>query len=186
VTISGNSPDPSALGQSVKLVATASGTPNPSGFVVFTDGSTPVGVAELVSSAGNTAAALTTASLPEGDDTIGANYGGDVNYSGTTASTVSQTVETPSPPTTITVTGPKKVAPGVKYVATVSSDGSTPLSICLAVSPAAPSGMTFTTSNDEVKYKAPSRGVVLFSYVVVSLNAAGRHESSLIKVRVKS
>ena len=79
-----SSPNPSAFGQPVALTATVSpdtaGQPTPTGSVTFTDGSTPLGTAQL--DASGTATLPPTTALPVGTQTITATYTGDSNYQG--------------------------------------------------------------------------------------------------------
>jgi len=71
----------------VNAVAPGSGTPT--GTVTFKDGATTLGVASLN---GIGQATSTTTSLSVGSHNITAIYGGDTNFTGSTSSTYTQTV----------------------------------------------------------------------------------------------
>ncbi|HVB08780.1 MAG TPA: Ig-like domain-containing protein [Bacillota bacterium] len=83
-------PDTSALGQPVTFTATvtvtAPGAGTPTGSVTFADGATTLGTAALSTTNGTTAATLTTSKLPAGPQTITATYGGDTDFTGSSAS----------------------------------------------------------------------------------------------------
>lgn len=87
------SPNPSNSGQSVTLTATvtavAPGAGAPSGTVTFLDGTTTLGTGTL-NSAGT--AAFSTSSLSSGSHSLTASYGGDVNFTASTSTVVSQMV----------------------------------------------------------------------------------------------
>ena len=90
-------------GQAVVLTATvtplttpaASAEQNPTGTVIFYDGTTAIGTALLaaVASSDASTATLTTASLPGGQDTLTAVYQGDLYYDQETSNTVTLGVE---------------------------------------------------------------------------------------------
>ena len=88
--------NPSAAGNSVTFTATITpsfaGATQPSGSVVFSDGTNPITGCTSVSVSSNTAA-CTTSALAVGTHTINAVYGGDINFLGSNSS-VSQTVAT--------------------------------------------------------------------------------------------
>ena len=91
VTALSSSPNPSVVGQTVNFTAAvkaAQGSTVPTGTVTFRDGSVTLGTAAL--SAGG-AAAFNTAVLAAGTHPITAAYGGDANFSPSSA-TVTQTV----------------------------------------------------------------------------------------------
>jgi hypothetical protein len=115
--------NPSNYGQSVTLTATVSpttGSGTPTGRVTFmVDGAAQ---APLALSGGK--AALVTSSLTAGSHSISASYGGDSNYTGSTSSTLTQTVNKTN--TTTTLTGspnPSNNGQTVTFTATVSPAG---------------------------------------------------------------
>ena len=87
------SPNPSLFGQSVTFTAMVSavspGTGTPTGTVVFYDGATALGTRTLTAGS----ASLSTSSLSVGNShSITVVYNGDTNYTGSTSSTTTQTV----------------------------------------------------------------------------------------------
>jgi len=96
------SANPSAFGASVTFTATvtpqASGMPT--GTVTFSDGSTTLGQATV---SGGTAT-YTTATLATGSHSISATYSGDSNFTGSTATVLSQVVQQAN--TTIALNAP--------------------------------------------------------------------------------
>ena len=113
------SPATAAPGQVLTLVATV--TPavappvtteqNPTGNVVFYNGSTIIGTVALVAGPNHTATAtLLTSTLPGGSNVLYAFYVGDLFYQPGTSNTVTITVQdfsiaivSPNPPTTLTI-----------------------------------------------------------------------------------
>jgi hypothetical protein len=91
-TVVTTSLNPSTFGQSVTFTATVTASPagggTPTGTVTFYDGSTSLGTATLSSGT----AVFTTSALFAGSHSISASYGGDTNFSGSTAAAVTQTV----------------------------------------------------------------------------------------------
>jgi hypothetical protein len=88
--------------QAVVLTATVTPTStpatgseqNPSGTVIFYDGTTVIGSATLVASTGySSVATLTISTLPGGNDTITAVYGGDTAYATATSNAVTVEVQ---------------------------------------------------------------------------------------------
>jgi hypothetical protein len=81
-----SSANPSVVGQPVTFTATVSpnppGTGTPTGTVTFSDGGSPIGTATLDASG---TATITPWSLAAGTHTITASYGGDNNFSASTA-----------------------------------------------------------------------------------------------------
>ena len=115
-----------SAGQSVTLTAKVSGqsgSPVPTGNVTFFVGSTKLGTSQLN---GNGAAVLTVNTLPRGVDTITANYLGDSNYTGSSA-TLQITTADPQPATpTVTVTPVSSTissGQSLKVTATVTGTG---------------------------------------------------------------
>jgi hypothetical protein len=86
-----SSMNPSGLGQAVTFTATVkpatSGTPT--GTVTFKDGATTLGTGTL--SGGK--ATFTTSALTLGSHSITASYGGDANFTASTSTTLTQTVQ---------------------------------------------------------------------------------------------
>jgi hypothetical protein len=83
-------PNPSNVGQTVNLIATALGGTNPSGTMTFKDGSNSL-CANLAMNNGG--ATCTTNSLAAGSHSLTAVYSGDGNNSGSTSAVVTQTVQ---------------------------------------------------------------------------------------------
>ena len=92
----------SVYGQSVTFTATAGitspGAGTPTGLVTFKDGNTSIGTATLV---GGATAMFTSSSLTVATHTISAVYGGDTNFSGSSAANFLETVNQAA--TTVTV-----------------------------------------------------------------------------------
>jgi subtilisin family serine protease len=82
-----SSPNPSTVGQSVTFTATVSPAAA-TGLVTFSDGSTTLGSANLISGK----ASFSTSSLSVGSHTIKATYSGDTNVIGSTSPTITQVV----------------------------------------------------------------------------------------------
>jgi len=116
-----SSVNPSVFSQSVTFTATvtavAPGAGTPTGSVTFNDGATSLGTVALV---GGTAS-VTTSSLTVGTHNITATYGADINFSGSTSSTLSQQVNK-APTTTAVVSSKTPTAFGesVTFTATVT------------------------------------------------------------------
>jgi hypothetical protein len=109
--------NPSTFGQQVTLTATVSPSSGPTGTVQFFDGVTPLGTAAV--SGGN--ASLTIAALTIGPHTITASYGGNANFTGSTSSALTQTVNGVSTATALTASpDPSVFGQQVTFTATVS------------------------------------------------------------------
>jgi len=112
-----SSVNPSTFGDSVTFTATISPSLGPTGTVQFFDGATSLGTAAL--SAGS--ASLTTTTLTGGSHSITATYSGNTNFSGSTSSTVSQTVNQAGTTTALTSSlNPSVFGQQVTFTATVS------------------------------------------------------------------
>ena len=116
-----SSANPSDFGQSVTFtaaVSVASPVPRtPTGTVTFEDGGSLLGTAQV---SGDTAT-FTTSNLALGMQTITASYGGDTNFTGSTASgTFLETVNKASTMTTVTA-APVTYGTAVTFTATVAS-----------------------------------------------------------------
>ena len=92
-TVVNTIPNPSAYGQTVTLIATATpvapGVGIPTGSVSFFDGTTLLGSAPL---GGMATAVISTAALSAGEHAITAVYAGDTGFSGDTSAVYTQTV----------------------------------------------------------------------------------------------
>jgi len=113
-------PNPSIYGEPVTLTAavtsTAAAPPNGEN-VAFLSGTTSLGTAQLSSGV----ASLTSTVLPVGTDSITAVYGGDLNFSGSTSTAVSQVVNKATASTTLTSSlNPSTLGASVTLTATVS------------------------------------------------------------------
>ncbi len=99
-----SSQNPSTSGQSVTFTATVSSATSGtiSGTVTFKDGSTTIGSGTISGGV----ATFTTSSLSTGSHSVTAEYGGNVNFNGSTSSTLTQTVNPASfgPPPFIAAT----------------------------------------------------------------------------------
>jgi hypothetical protein len=117
--------DPSVFGQQVTLTATVSPTSGPTGTVQFFDGVNSLGTAAIN---GGTAS-VTTSALAVGTHFITASYSGDGTYSGSTSSSLTQTVYVGTVNTTTTLTSslnPSAYGQQVMFTATISpSSGAT-------------------------------------------------------------
>jgi len=113
-------PNPSVYQEPVTLTAavTFSGDTPPNGEnVSFTSGTTPLGTAQLTSGT----ASLTTTDLPTGTDSITAIYDGDSNFSGSTSTAISQTVNQASSSTTLKSSlNPSTFGQSVTFTANIS------------------------------------------------------------------
>jgi hypothetical protein len=119
------SPNPSAFGQSVGLVATVtSAAPGgPTGTVTFKSGSTTLGTASLTAGT----AALATTKLPVGVDAIVATYNGDAQDGKITSAPFTQMVNQATISLTLTSSlNPSPFGKTVKFTATLTSNGSLP------------------------------------------------------------
>ena len=90
-TMAGLSTSTPVLGQALTLYAVVHvaglGVGVPTGTVTFTDGTTPIGTAPLITAGGETTATLITSSLGPGPHTVTATYNGDGNDTGSSAAT---------------------------------------------------------------------------------------------------
>src|SRR6185437_12339767 len=117
-----SSANPSAVGQSVTFTATVTSgvTATPTGTVVFKDGASPIFSGTL--NAGTLSFSISTLSL--GSHSITAAYQGDANFTASTSSVVTQTVNHPSANTTTTVTSsanPATTGQAITFTAAVTS-----------------------------------------------------------------
>jgi len=141
----GSSTSSTTYGTQITLTATLTGAANsaqPTGTVTFLSGTTSLGTGTVNA---NGAAALTTAALPVGNDSITASYGGDSNYATAKSSATSVTVGKGAQ--TITFTVPvSQVTYGVAPIA-LAATSTSGLAVTFTVasgSPATVSGSTLT------------------------------------------
>ena len=114
--------NPSVFGQQVTFTATVSPSSGATGTVQFFDGGTSLGTAGV---SGGTAS-LTTAILTVGPHSITASYGGNTNFTGSTASALTQTVNEANTTTALTSSlNPSTYGQQVTFTATVSPSGAT-------------------------------------------------------------
>src|SRR5262249_457360 len=116
-----SSANPSTFGQGVTFTATISpvGTNSltPTGVIVFNDGSTAPGPADL---SGNTAT-LTLSTLSVGAHALTATYNGDLNLNTSVSSAFSQTVNKALTATTLTIApNPALAGQPITFTATVT------------------------------------------------------------------
>ena len=118
-----SSANPSVFGQNVTFTASISvaapGSGTPTGTVQFKDGATTIGGCGAVALSGGTAQCATTA-LSIGSHTITAVYSGDANFTGSTSSPLTQTVNKANTTTTITADAPDPSVFGQNYAVTAS------------------------------------------------------------------
>ncbi|MGP8008490.1 MAG: Ig-like domain repeat protein, partial [Acidimicrobiales bacterium] len=128
-----SSSNPSVTGQTVTYSATAaptaaSGTVVPTGNIEFLDGSTPIaacGGATGVAVNASGVATCPVAYATIGTHSITAVYLGDTNYTGSTSTALTQTVNKASTTTTVTSSvNPSVVDQAVTYTATAAPSGS--------------------------------------------------------------
>jgi Big-like domain-containing protein len=123
-TTLGSSPNPSTFGESVTLTATVSPSAA-TGTVTFSDGSTSLGTASVGASG---VATLSTSALSVGTHQLTATYNGDANYSTSTSSALTQTVNSGATATTTSVVSsdnPSVYGDSVKFTATINFSSAT-------------------------------------------------------------
>ena len=115
-----SSANPSAYGQNVTLTATVaptSGSTQPTGKVIFKNGTTAIASVSLV----NGTAAYTTSGLTAGALSLTASYSGDANFAASSA-TITQTVNPATTTTTLTSNpNPSSLNQTVTFTATVAA-----------------------------------------------------------------
>jgi Big-like domain-containing protein len=112
-----SSQNPSTFGQAVTLTATVSPDSGPTGNVQFFDGGTSLGTASLSGGV----ASMTTSTLTVGTHSITASYGGNTNFTGSTSSGLTQTVNQATTTTALTSSlNPSTYGQQVTFTATVS------------------------------------------------------------------
>jgi len=119
-TALGASPNPSFVGQTVTLTATAVGLfgGSPTGTVTFKKGTTTLGTGTLT----NGSASFSTSSLALGSATFAAVYSGDNNFLGNTSNSVTQSVKKITTTTKVSSTlNPSFVGQSVTFTATITS-----------------------------------------------------------------
>jgi len=117
-----SSPDSPVFGQAVTLTATVTGTETqtPAGTVEFFNGSTSLGNATLV----NGVATLQLSNLAVGDNSITANYKGDINFSPNTSPAATVTIGQAATTSTLTATpNPSPFGQSVTLTATIAAVG---------------------------------------------------------------
>jgi hypothetical protein len=153
-------PNPATPGASVTFTATVLANPpapgTPTGTLTFFSGPTAVATVALDS---NASASCSTSSLPTGDNTLSAVYGGDSSYAGSTGiafETIGNATQT------VTTSSAQSVPAGtsVTFSATVTS------------SSGAPAGMViFLVGKTQVGHAALTAGVASLDLVVNSTEA---------------
>jgi large repetitive protein len=126
-TITSHVPNPSVFGDMVTFTATVSPTIAgvlPTGTVDFKEGTTVLGSGTLSNMGGVATATFTTSAtqLRGGAHTVFAVYNSDINFAGSTSSSVTQTVVQHSTTTTLTSPGPNPSTFGdpISFTATVT------------------------------------------------------------------
>jgi hypothetical protein len=87
VTVSSHS---ATTGEPVSFTATvavSAGTANPTGNVTFTDNGAPLGASTLTTTGGVTSTSILVTTLPLGANSIGASFGGDLDFGASTSGT---------------------------------------------------------------------------------------------------
>jgi hypothetical protein len=118
------SPNPVVSGNSVTFTATVHGTtgnPTPTGTVQFVDGSTNLGNGTVTAGV----ATFSTSALTPGQHTISANYGGDGNYNGSSA-TVTEGVQRTTTATLTSNSNPAIAGTSITFTMQVTGTGATP------------------------------------------------------------
>jgi hypothetical protein len=116
--------NPSTFGAPVKFTATVTSSGGtPTGTVTFKDGASTLGTGAL--SGGK--ATFTLSTLAVGSHSITAVYGGSIDFTGSTSSVLTQTVNKASTSTALASSlNPSKSGQAVTFTATVTSGGGTP------------------------------------------------------------
>ncbi len=115
-TVLSSAANPAAVGQSVTLTATVTGT-NPTGTVTFMDGAATLGTGTVTAGVATHAAIFTTA----GSHSLKAVYGGNTNNLTSTSAALVQTVSARATTTALASSlNPAKVGQAVTLTATVS------------------------------------------------------------------
>jgi len=124
MTVLTSSPNPAARGQSVIFSATVTGTGGtPTGSVIFQDGSTTIGTANLIGGA----ASFATASFAPGTHSIIALYDGDSVFLSSVSSTLLLTVNQNVSAIALAATpNPSSGGQSITFTATVSGPGGPP------------------------------------------------------------
>ncbi|HEX4054593.1 MAG TPA: Ig-like domain repeat protein [Tepidisphaeraceae bacterium] len=118
-----SSANPSVFGQSLTFTATvtasAPGSGTPTGTVTFMDGATTLGTGTLN---GSGVATFSTSALALNGHSITAVYGGDTNFTGSTSSTLTQTVNQDATSSTVSSSvNPSVFGQSVTFTATVTA-----------------------------------------------------------------
>ncbi len=116
-----SSANPSNFGSSLTLSVVVS-NPGATGIVTFLDGATTIGSSPVAAGA----AFFSTSALSVGSHNLTASYSGDTNYTSSTSSAVSQTInQTPTVTTLTAAPNPSIVGQSVTLVASVSPASAT-------------------------------------------------------------
>ena len=124
-----SSNNPSVLGQSVTYTATVadSGSGAPTGTITFLDGTSVLGTALLAPSSNGVATITETYTTAIGVHTIGAVYGGDINYISSTATALTQTIVQAATTTTVSaLPNTSTLGQSVTFTATVNPTSPAP------------------------------------------------------------
>ena len=173
----GSSLNPSVTGQPVTITATvnvtAPGSGSPTGTVAFLDGGVPVAGCAAQAVAGAGTATCATSFDTAGASTITAIYSGDSNFTGSTSSVFTQTINQGATAAVIASSAnPSAAGEGVSYTATVS-----------AVAPASgtPTGtVTFLDGASAIPGCATQALIAGIASCSVTYAVAGSHEITAV------
>ncbi len=157
-----SSPNPSEYGASVTFTATLTPT-TPTGIVTFMDGGTALGTGTI--SAGS--ATYSTSVLAVGSHSISAVYGGDSNYSGSSSSVLTQTIN--SGPQVVTTSLSSGTA-GTSYSATLAATGGTAPYTWSISTGSLPTGLSLTASAGTIGGTPAVGGTSNFAVQVTDAN----------------
>ncbi|HKV61895.1 MAG TPA: Ig-like domain repeat protein [Candidatus Acidoferrum sp.] len=164
-TLVSSSANPSTFGQAVTLSAAIQPAfgGSATGTITFLDGATSLGTATVSSNAGQ----LSLSSLTAGSHSITAKYSGDANFSGSTSSALTQTVNQGSTATTIASSlNPSVFGQSVVFTATVQPPAGTTASGTVTFLDGATSLGTAPVSNNSAQLAVS--GLLLGSHSVTA------------------
>jgi hypothetical protein len=165
-----SSANPAPIGRNVKFTATISavapGSGTPTGTVTFLDGATTLATAKLNSGQ----ATFATSTLAKGVHGITVTYGGNVNFTGSTSSTLSQTIRKDATTTVVASSlNPSTSGQTVIFTATVTAN---------APGSGVPTGkVTFLDGTTTLGFRSLNSGKATFTTSSLSV---GQHSISVV------